>query len=119
MDITHKGSVSYFDTHHYTKPSCGVSCIVCFIINDTKIQNFPVSYLLLLLHVDAIATMSTYSLVPPLVAVFLHIDFLPADNCLGNVQPLLILDGDEFTLQIYGAALCPLIYFSSDEQENI
>ena len=40
-----------------------VSCIVCYIINDTKIQNSPVSHLLFLWHVDAIAIMSTYSLV--------------------------------------------------------
>ena len=40
-----------------------VSCIVCYIINDTKIQNSPVSHLLILLYVDAIAIMSTYSLV--------------------------------------------------------
>ena len=40
-----------------------VSCIVCYIINDTKILNFPVSHLLFLLHVDAVAIMSTYSLV--------------------------------------------------------
>ena len=40
-----------------------VSRTIWYIINDTKIQNFRVSRLLSLLQVDAIAIMSSYSLV--------------------------------------------------------